>query len=495
VPVDLDDVFTALSRQADAIPLAGAEHARRRGRQRLARSRAVLAAAAVVAVLAGTGLFLGWERPRPEPLLPATDPARIRGMAPVGEPQRVAEGRMWNNSRIAGDRVIGFSADGSGGHETVAVDARTGAALWRITSRDSFYRGVITTPKTVILLRELGQHNEALDEPADRILEFRDPATGVKKWELRHTDHDRLVLHSDVLARLVDESGAVEGYDLVTGRKLWSVPGAGTVGLNDQVPAKLITGMRIEADGAVGSTDSMAALFRPDTADAVPFTDDRLVELDRTGKITIRDIHTGAVRSTGRGRAGAEQMFAYEGTVYAELRLDDRLAVASPDHILYRSRVPWEYGTWFPCGRDRICVPEIRDVAQGRREAQMVMIDARTGAVVRTTGAVPRQGDNEMRAGHVLTSGTGEKATTLYDENGAAKYSDNGFGGFVDDGNALTLSQDAGDRRYTARSVSNVDFQKVKLGVVPEISGRCDWDEEILTCPAGRELWIWRFQR
>ena len=58
----------------------------------------------------------------------------------------------------------------------------------------------------------------------DRILLFHDPATGAKRWELRHTDRDQFVLHEDVLVRLADATRALEGYDLARGRRLWTVP-------------------------------------------------------------------------------------------------------------------------------------------------------------------------------------------------------------------------------------------------------------------------------
>ncbi|BEL11787.1 hypothetical protein Q0Z83_099780 [Actinoplanes sichuanensis] len=494
MPADLDELFTALSRQADAIPLAGVERARQRGRQRRARGRAALAAAAVVLVALGTGLAVHRPNPRPEPLLPATDPARIRGMAPVGEPLRIADGRMWNNTRIAGDRVIGFSADGNGGHETTAVDARTGAALWRISARESYYRGVATTPKVVILLRELEVRSEAMDEPVERILEFHDPATGAKTWELRHTDRDRFVLHQDVLVRLIGATTAIEGYDLVRGRKLWTAPAGSTPDDDSLPPARMISGM---ATGAITEDRTGSVLFNPEYADAVPMSDDRLVDMSRSGLVTIRDIRTGQVRSTMPGRAGAEDLSAYEGTIYTVVRGDGALnGIAAADRVIYRNEQPWYFESHIPCGRDRLCVIENDGNAPAEQPvARMSMINAKTGTVLRTTGAVPRYGDDSSRLGHVLTSSGGEKATTLYDENGQARYSDFGVGGFVDDGNALTMTQNAGDRNYQVRGVSNVDFQKVELGEIPEISGRCDWDEKILTCPAGQELWIWRFNR
>jgi hypothetical protein len=478
VPADLDELFTALGRQADAVPLAEVEQVRRRGRQRRARSRAGMAAVAVLVVLAGTGVVLDRRHTDAEPILPATTPSRIRGLAPVGEPLRIDEGRMWNGARISGNRVIGWVRAEDGSQETVAVDARTGQTLWRTTDRESFHQGVVTTSGSVILLREITPQSESLDEPADRLLLFRDPATGAKRWELRHTDRDQFVLHEDVLVRMVHDTRAIEGYDLAGGRRLWTVPADGD-------PTKLISGMRVGSDNSEEHSGTTSALFRPDAAKAFPFTDDRVVDLSESGRITVRDIRTGKIRSVARGRAGAMELLAYEGNIYATVRIDGVLSIATPDHVLYRPGESAEFGYPLPCGHDRVCVLERRELNREKREARLIMIDANTGDVIRTTGAVPRYGDNATRLGHILTSGTGDKGTTLYDENGQARYSDNG----------ITLTRDAGDGRFTVRGVSNIDFRKVTLGTIPEISGRCDWNEDVLTCPAGRELWVWRLTR
>ncbi|MBW6437894.1 PQQ-like beta-propeller repeat protein [Actinoplanes hulinensis] len=495
MPADLDDLFTALGRQADTFPLAGADGARQRGRQRRARHRAVLAGIAVLLVLTGVGVAVTRDR-HAEPILPATTPSRVRGLSPVGEPLRLGDGRMWNNARISGNRVIGFSTVGDGGHETVAVDTSTGATLWRISSRATYYRGVAATTAAVILLRESNDFSKEIDDPQNRVLEFHDPATGTKRWELAHTDHDRLVLHEKVLVRMIATTGVTEAYDLVTGRRLWSVQG----GADRPV---LMDGMVTESDAhEYGSGNN--GLFDPSTEKAFPYTDDRLVQVTGTGRVVIRDIGTGKVRSTaqawttaldvwerGNDSTGIDSVTAYEGTVYLTAYDDKGTQIGTPDRILYRPQEPWRWEKFFPCGRGRLCVLEF----QGDREARLVMIDAATGEVLRTTGAVPGSGIASMRDDRLMMSLGGGGGTALYDPNGQAMYSDNGFGGFLDDGNVLTLTQDAGDRQYTARGVSTVDYKKSKIGILPEVSGRCDWDETVLTCPAGRELRIWRFTR
>ncbi|MBO3736216.1 outer membrane protein assembly factor BamB family protein [Actinoplanes flavus] len=495
MPADLDDLFTALGRQADTLPLAGAERARERGRQRRTRNRAALAGLAVLLVLTGAGLAVTRDR-HAEPILPATTPARVRGLAPVGEPPRLAEGRMWNNARISGNRVIGFSTIEGGGHETVAVDASTGATLWRLSSSDSYFRGVAATAEAVILLRELNVASGEIDAPQDRILYFHDPATGTERWKLAYTDDDRLVLHEETLVRLINTTGVTEAYDLASGRRLWSAPG----GADRPV---LMSGMATEADGReFGSGND--ALFDPSTERAYPYSDNRLVQLTGKGRVVIRDIRTGKVRSRIQSRVssaaaalasprweGVMEITAYEGTVYLTETIENGFQLGTPTQVFPPSQGTWSWTHFVPCERERVCVLE----QQGEREARLVMIDAATGTVLRTTGAVPGSGVASMRDGRIMMSFGGNGGTALYDPNGQAMYSDNGFGGFLDDGNVLTLTQDAGDRKYTARGVSTIDYKKSKLGVLPEVSGRCDWDETVLTCPAGRELRIWRFTR
>ncbi|GAA1631059.1 PQQ-binding-like beta-propeller repeat protein [Actinoplanes couchii] len=465
---DLDELFTALGRQADTIPLAGAEPARERGRRRRNRNRAVLAAAAVLLILAGTGLVVNREQ-RAEPILPATSPARIRGLAPVGEPFRIADGRAWSGARISGNRVIGFSVDAEGRHVTAARDVTTGKTLWTLSDLAGpdrgFYRGVATTPDSVILLLEKEAEGE-------RALEFHDPRTGARRWELPHTIDDQLVLHTEVLARLVGATGTIEGYDLITGKRLWSAPATGN---------RLMTGMR-----AAGDPDEAGGLFHPSSEKVYPVTDDRLILASAGGRIETRDIRTGKILAVNRGRAGIQDLSAYEGRAY----VTEPDGVGSPAGTLYRPPAPWSVTRSFGCGTDRLCVYEENGAA-----ARLTLLAQPDGTVLRTTGAVPLIGFNATRLGHVFTSGGGDKGTALYDESGEARYSDNGIGGFVDDGNALTLTRDAGDGRFTARGVSNIDFRSVKLGTMPEISGRCDWNTDLLTCPAGAEVLIWRFTR
>jgi hypothetical protein len=491
VPADLDELFDALGRQADAIPLGGSGPARQRGKSLRARNRAVLAAAAVVALLVGVGVTVTRERRGADPILPATYPARIRGIAPLGEPLRLPGDRIWTGARIAGDRVVGFSGGTDGRHESVAVDTATGATAWKLSGQEGFYRGVATTPEVVAFLREVDLPSEALTAAARRVLEFHDPSTGVRRWELPYTDHDQVVFHQDVLAHRADATGTIEGRDIVTGKVLWKVqPGADR--------PRSIIGMRTEADGHEVSGSGDPDFFDPSSQKVFPYTDDRLVELSGKGNVTIRDIRTGEVLSSTPGRPGVGSPTAFEGTVAYSLLDDGRWTIGTTSKVLYRAQAPWDPNGYFLCAQDRLCVHEVRQGATEQQEARLLVIDVTGGGVLRTSAAIPPVGYSAVRNGHLMTSGgggAGGNGTALYDEDGRPMYSDGGFGGFVDNGNALTLSRDARDGRYIVRAISNIDFEEIRIGSMPEISGRCDWNDELLTCPAGKELWIWRFTR
>ncbi|GAA2671545.1 outer membrane protein assembly factor BamB family protein [Actinoplanes palleronii] len=476
---DLDELFMALGRQADAVPPVPLAAVKARGRQRNRNRTALAAAAAVLLVTAGLGVALQRER-HADPILPATTPSRIRGMAPLGEPLRVATGANWTAARISGTRVIGFAGAAGGGHEVVARDTRTGKTLWTVRDLDVSYLGVATTATAVIFVRQTGEQSEASSAPVARSFEIHDPATGAELWKLPHTDQDRFVLHEDVLVRLVGATGATEAYDLVTGERRWSAPAGGDRPL-------LITGTQTGADAREVTAGGSDALWDPSSAKAFPFTDDRLVQATTKGRIVIRDIHTGTVRSTTPGPSEAGSLMAYEGMAYTTTGPVIR-ATGVSSRVVYEPRTPWYSDDFFPCGRDRLCVFE-----SDEQESRLLLIDATTGATLRTTPA-PVTGTAAVRLGHIMTSAGGDKGTALYDENGTARYSDAGVGGFIDDGNALTMTRDD-DGRFVVRGVSNIDFQPVGLGSTPELSGRCDWNAELLTCPTGTELRTWRFTR
>ncbi|MFI1989359.1 PQQ-binding-like beta-propeller repeat protein [Actinoplanes sp. NPDC020271] len=480
---ELEEMFTALARQADAITLGGAEQARDRGRQRRNRQRAVLAsAAAVILLLTGAGVVSARLHRKADPILAATTPARIRGLAQLGDPVAPLFGETWKAARIAGNRVFGLSRG-----QAIAIDTRTGQRLWTLPGLDDTYLGLVATAKMVLLVRREASQPDDIKAGERRVLQAYDAVTGRSSWLLTYTTDDRLVLHEDVLVQLTATDHRITAHALDSGKTLWSASGGATV----------ISGMRVAADNSEDHYGVSSALYSPESEKAFPYTDDRLVSITAAGQVVIRDIRTGKIRSTAQSRPNPEQLLGYEGTIYTEDSGEDGRILGTPGRRLYTPHDPWYWNDFFPCGPQRLCLYEYRDLdgTTERQEAHLVMMDAATGQVLRSTAAVPLIGDHGVRLGHVMTSAGGDKGTALYDENGQARYADNGIGGFADDGNALTLTRDAGDGQFTVRGVSNIDFRKVTLGVIPELSGRCDWNDDLLTCPTGKGLYTWRLTR
>ncbi|BAL92251.1 hypothetical protein AMIS_70310 [Actinoplanes missouriensis 431] len=461
---DLDDLFTALGRHCDALPPPGVADARRRGAARR-RNRALAAAAAVLLVLAGAGVVT-WQRRHAEPILPATTPARIRGMAPVGEPLRLPAGSTWTSARISGTHVYGLA--GAPDSRVQALDAATGVTTWTAATPPSA-AALTVTPRAVLLRGDDGWR-------------FHDPDTGAVLWTPAIGDRWRVLSHTDV-ALLVDlRSGDLAGHDIVTGRKLWTASGGGH-------PLQGLNVMRTAADGAD---------FAPyGTGDRdTPFTDDRLILVTEKGDVVIRDIRTGRVRTTvPAARPDVGGVTGYEGIVYTTDRVDGRISIRATDTDAGTSAIVYRRGaaqTFFPCGPRRLCVYE-----EQQSGMVLLLIDVTDGRILRETPAPRGAGAGAARNGRVATSITvgSDSWTVVLDENGGQLAEAPGAGGFIDDGNVLALVRDPATGRFTARAISGVDGRTIDLGEMPEISGGCDWNADYLTCPTGSELWTWKFER
>ncbi|MEU4561651.1 PQQ-binding-like beta-propeller repeat protein [Actinoplanes sp. NPDC023936] len=493
---DLDDLFTALGRHSDALPPAGVADARRRGAARK-RSRALAAAAAVLLVLAGTGV-VAWQRRHAEPILPATSPARIRGMEPVGEPLRPPAGETWTAPLVAGG--YGYAISASPDSRVHAFDLATGAPTWTsepIASPAGI--ALSATPTALVVQQQAG-------------LVFLDPRTGARLWELTSAPRDLLQLHTDVLAHFDLDTGTIEAYDVRTGARLWAAAAG------DERPVT-ITGMRTAPDGdEPGFTSAPLAVG---TADRVrPFTDDRLIEVTEKGGVRIRDIRTGKVRTTVQTQeARPDYAIGYEGTVYTLWR-DGAGSVrisatgtdpgAGPSRVVYREEYPDgpSFADFYPCGAGTVCVYERRPTGASPeiRDTYLLRIDAVGGRVLWEAPARWALEGGTMRVGRaapaaptdsIVSTGTVNEAptTAVFGPGGRLLARAEGAGGIVDDGNVLVLVRDARSGRFAVRAISTIDGRTTDLGTVPEISGRCDWNADYLTCPSGTGLRIWKFRR
>ncbi|WP_229069412.1 PQQ-binding-like beta-propeller repeat protein [Actinoplanes sp. DH11] len=458
MPADLDDFYAALARQADTTPLAGVADARRRGQVRK-RNRALATAAAVLLVIAGAGVVT-WQRRHAEPILPATDPARIRGMEPVGEPLRLPDGQSWSTARISGTTVYGLSEAG-----VRIVDANTGEQTGTVNpARSASGSGV-----------DLYAGPHALFVHGGEGAVFHDPVTGARLGKPDHTSGDRLLLHDEVIVER-DIDGGLTAFDITDARQLWSAPAG--------------------ADPLVAFGTMRTGPGSP-SQHALP-TGDRLVVVTGKGDVVIRDIRTGAVRTTvPAARPDSMYMEAHDGVVYTAERVDGgRWGIRATDTDAGSSVVVRKVAdgnlSYFPCGSRRLCIYEKRAAGY-----VLVTVDATDGRVLREVPAPRGAGDATERAGRIMTSvlADSENWIVVLGEDGRQLADVPGTGGFIDDGNVLALVRDGGTGQLTARAISAVDGRQIDLGTVPALSGDCAWTAGHLVCPTGTELRIWRFVR
>lgn len=482
MPADLDELFSALGRQADAVPLAPAADARRRGVRRR-RTQAMLAGAAVLVVVGGgVAAWRGNPGPRPVPAAPA---GSVRGMTPVGSP--IAAGgtnTTWTQTVTSDGRLYGAAETPDGKSKVVAIDPETAKILWESAPFHPFYdyNGPIAVPGALLVTDSATMQ----EIPTLHVL---DPDTGTTRWKLQWHTPDEVVVGDDVLVRMVAATGVTEAYDLRTGAPLWSLP-AGA-----DRPAHLM-GMQS------GGYDEVANLVGPD----ITISDDGLVQITRGGQVLLRDIRTGALRKT-LSAALRNTLFpvAYDGELFTayhatdkkqyQIEVTDLTGASGTSKILYTATEGQGVGRFVPCGPHRLCLSQFID-AQSR--STVVSIDTETGRALWTAGLQTQvSGYLYARGGRVLRGDIAE--TGLYDEKGRTVYAGAGDGRWIDDDNVLwTESTKSG---YTVSVVAATTGRKVELGTMPNRTGNCSWTSEFLACPVGftkpfrSELRIWRFTR
>jgi outer membrane protein assembly factor BamB len=482
VPTDLDDLFSALGRQADALPLAPAAAARHRGAQRR-RTRAMLAAATAVLVMAGVGVA-AWRGDLGQRPVPATPGVPVRGMSPVGSPIKFGgTDNHWTQTVTADGRLYAAAETPDGETKMVAIDPETATILWESTPFHPFWDvgGPIAVPGALLV-----SDSASMDEAPT--LYVLDPATGAVRWQLRWRSPDEIVVGDNVLVRMVGDTGVTEAFDLGTGAQLWSLPAGG------DRPAHIV-GMQS------GDYDEVGNLVGPQTT----LSDDGLVQLTRGGQALLREIRTGALRRAAQTAAPSTwSAVAYDGQLFTlhetgkkqrQIRVTDLAGAAGESRILHTTTEGKGVGDFAPCGPGRLCVVQFLDAES---KTVVVPIDTETGKALWTAGLRTQvNGSLHARAGRVLAGDIAE--TGLYDAKGRTVYAGAGDGQWIDDDNVLwTESATSG---LTFPVVAAGTGRKVKLGSIPGRSGNCTLTGEFLACPVGvmkpfrSELRIWRFTR
>ncbi|WP_433826935.1 PQQ-binding-like beta-propeller repeat protein [Actinoplanes sp. CA-015351] len=471
---ELDELFTAMGHQADVLPLAGPDHARRIGRRRI-RNSVIAATAAVLLVVAGAGIATWRHNPSPEPILPANT---IRGIAPIGSPLRLhgpGDENMFSTIAIDGSRVSVASGAFSGdSFEVIGVDTASGAKVWdagRINAIET--NGPVAVPGAMFLY----------DGPD---LSIREPETGAELWKTVDPPNGDVVVGDGVLVR-VNVGGLSEGFALRTGTKLWSVPAAG-----DDRPRHSI------------------GFLEGSSRHSLHFSDDRFAQLTLGGTVLVRDIRTGKILTSVATTVRPKLMTSFTmsgdlaliGDTTGYLGKPSRLVAADVSTGKVRDIYSIKNGRMreaTPCGAQRICVPSAEGyTADGGLNAEDVkVIDTTTDRVLWTA----RPGDillsASSRAGRIFVTSVGASGT-LYDKDGRviarSGGSFHGAGqGWIDDENMLMLTSTA--TGYDIDAISAVDGTRTTLGKLSTVTGGCSWTSEILACRDGAELKLWRLLR
>jgi outer membrane protein assembly factor BamB len=474
VPADLDELFIALGREADTLPLAPASAARRRGERRR-RNQVVAAAVAVLLVIAGAGAAGWWIDHERRPVLPA---GPVRGLEPVGEPVPLTNttAEAGHATWIDGGRVYLSTI-----LSAQAVDARSSKPLW---SAGTFHFGSQHDgpfPYAGSLLM--------LDGTPATTLYVHDAASGARRWTLPLGAEDPLLLADGLLIRMAKASGVTEAFDVSTGEKRWSAPAG-----KDR-PIR-IAGMQNSADGVRLDGQPEPGSWR---LPGFEISGDRLVQLTRSGRLLVRDAATGKLLHTVRVPEPSlgVKLFAIDGAAlmidHEQVRTTDLSSASGATRVLFDDQRRGSPRRIYPCGPFRLCLDNMQETT---------VIDSRDGRVWWAAATSELYiGPITARGNRTLASGTLE--TVLYDEggraifrtdDGAAGRSDRGAAGWIDEGNLLYIGRGA------INSVSTVDGKVTRLGDAPAFGGRCAWNAELLACPvrldgSRMELRIWRFTR
>ncbi|MET0494819.1 MAG: PQQ-binding-like beta-propeller repeat protein [Actinoplanes sp.] len=388
MPTDLDEMFIALGRQADTLPLGPAASARRRGRQRT-RTRAALAAAAAVCLITG-GLAVTTTHRRADPS-PAASP-----LPTVGKP--IVFGGTARNvtTAISGATAYAVWVAPDGKTNVAGADLRTGAERFPAHALGTFNQVnvVRALPKAVVV---------DVQEDMDRMLYILDPATGEQRWKLPLADGDDHVYYENDLVHMKMKTGETRAFDWATGDETWRQPAGAD-------PVVHTVGMRMEAD-----------------APRAGFSDPRLIQLTKGNRVLIRDAATGKSLGNVPGQiAWGDPYLAYEGTLYTVVPLHYTEAKKVWSSYLIRETdltAPYlsrsvrsgpagrALQALAPCGRGKLCVLDTLDSAN-----QLASIDIGASAENWRVDAPPTAFSLESSGGRVLA--VGGRSNALYDTDG-----------------------------------------------------------------------------
>jgi outer membrane protein assembly factor BamB len=471
MPVDLDDMFTTLGRHADAIPLARAEQARHRGQQRTRARAMVTAAAAVFLVGAGVGVVIVRHDRQAAPV------TSKRGLPVVGTPIEFGDQARVSTAAGTDGRLYTAWQTSNGQISMNAVDLRTGAVAWparQLGSRTDNLVAIEALPQALTVT--LGASDGA---GSGGTMHIYGPADGRQRWTLPFDGGDDLVPHESGLVRVSAKTGRTEAFDWVSGARRWQLP----------PPAD----RPVHTMGTYVDRNEDFLLGRP-----FQFTDDRLVQVTRSGQVQVRDITTGELRRTVTAAppdTDPRSYLAYDGWLYNDeheccerngyrIRATDLRTDAGASKVVFTQGSGHELDRLQMCGELRVCVND----ADRARRTTVSVLDLATGRKLWQTPPAQDAGAVSTVHGYTLVSGAGGERV-VYDRDGKRVYATPApSANWLDTDTLLLLpALVAGP----ASKVTLPDGRVTPLGEVPPASDACAWTPDRLACPTGTSLRIW----
>ncbi|PWR13689.1 heat-shock protein Hsp70, partial [Micromonospora acroterricola] len=453
------------------------------GRTPWRRARWVVLGAvlALAGVATATTLYLTRDRYPDLEFAPLRELSRPHAGAerPVGMWTAVLDDRAYLGYPLPDDRL-----------EVVAVDAATGAELWRkatdVTADD--WTGLVAVPGAVAVLAD------APGDSTPRELAVLDGLSGAQRWHRAiHGDDD--VYFADDGAVLVDRTaGHLVGLRLSDGREKWTRPNP-----RDQYGGGRTVVRPVGSDEAAGGPAFLDGTPRD------PWTGKgrRLVQVGADRSVRLLDMSSGSVvREWGSVADLDDLVVAHEDRLYVaandggyQLLAYDLNSDAEPV-VLYRAgndqHRPKEL---VACGEHRACLLEVPD-----NEAE------RTEVVAATEGEPairwPAPGATELvPLGDQLIARrqVPESTVTLFDGAGKTVLRDRrGVAVRLDGGNLLVFAK-APSTVADNRSVAGVWAESGELDELGELqdvgSDSCSWNTHVIACGAEKDFVLYRLAK
>jgi hypothetical protein len=358
MPTDLDELFAALKSDADAVPVAEAAAARRRGVHRTRMQATTAAAIAVVLVAAGLGGVAWSRRPGPPvsdtPLPTVGKRIEFGGVAVSAVPQI-------ENPMINPTRAYVLWSGAAGVTRVIATDLDDGHRLWESPVADGYdVTNLTVTSGAVVVTAGHGT------SPDGRMWVL-DPNSGRVWRQGAFNFSDQHVFYPNALVSLT--AGALTAVAWDTGRIVWSAPPGSD-------PPVRITGSASLLD----QTNSYT--FRNyGTADKP--VDSKLIVVNQSGTVRVLDANTGDGGTVSLPIAPFDDKVNANGRQYAYA---GKLLTVSEGHpykiqltdLGNGSRQTWEalagrtFDQLTPCGATSVCVV---DTAAAGPELSVIDID------------------------------------------------------------------------------------------------------------------------